>query len=110
MYSRREFIETGLAALGAAALVSPRPVLVGRAPKKILILGGTGFVGPHQVRSLRRHQVTIFNRGRSRACSARIPRNWPGIAPVTLNKDGSGMSRRIRVAQQRPGGSLSANL
>lgn len=67
MYSRREFIETGLAALGAAALVNPHRVLVGRAPKKVLILGGTGFVGPHQVRyALQRgHQVTIFNRGRS---------------------------------------------
>ena len=32
MYSRREFIETGLAALGAAALVNPHRVLVGRAP------------------------------------------------------------------------------
>ncbi len=67
MYSRREFIETGLAALGAAALANPHRILVGRAPKKILILGGTGFVGPHQVRyALQRgHQVTIFNRGRS---------------------------------------------
>jgi len=32
---------------------------------KILILGGTGFTGPHQVRHAlsRGHQVTVFNRG-----------------------------------------------
>jgi 2'-hydroxyisoflavone reductase len=66
MYSRREFLGTGLAALGTAALVSPRTLLAARAPKKILILGGTGFVGPHQVRYAleRGHEVTIFNRGR----------------------------------------------
>jgi 2'-hydroxyisoflavone reductase len=34
---------------------------------KLLILGGTGFIGPHQVRYAveRGHEVTIFNRGRS---------------------------------------------
>lgn len=72
MYSRRAFLETGLTAVGAAAL-GARSLSAGSlfeaavAPKKILILGGTGFVGPHQVRyALKRgHQVTIFNRGRS---------------------------------------------
>jgi len=36
-------------------------------PLKILILGGTGFIGPHQVETAlgRGHQVTIFNRGKS---------------------------------------------
>ena len=35
-------------------------------PLTILILGGTGFTGPHQVRYAlsRGHKVTIFNRGR----------------------------------------------
>lgn len=35
---------------------------------KVLILGGTGFIGPHQVKALlaRGHQVTLFNRGKSR--------------------------------------------
>lgn len=33
--------------------------------KKILILGGTGFIGPYQVRSILHmgHEVTLFNRG-----------------------------------------------
>jgi 2'-hydroxyisoflavone reductase len=36
-------------------------------PLRILILGGTGFIGPHQVRYAvsRGHQVTIFNRGKT---------------------------------------------
>jgi 2'-hydroxyisoflavone reductase len=67
MYSRREFIGTGLAALGTASMFDPRVLVAGRAAKKILILGGTGFVGPHDVREAlkRGHQVTIFNRGKS---------------------------------------------
>lgn len=34
---------------------------------KILILGGTGFIGPHMVRYAldRGHEITLFNRGRS---------------------------------------------
>ncbi len=41
-------------------------------PLSILILGGTGFTGPHQVRYAlsRGHKVTLFNRGRR-------PREWP---------------------------------
>lgn len=40
---------------------------------RILILGGTGFIGPHQVRYAlwRGHQVTLFNRGRQKEA-------WPG--------------------------------
>ena len=36
-------------------------------PLEILILGGTGFIGPHQVRYARErgHQLTLFNRGRT---------------------------------------------
>ena len=39
----------------------------GKHPLKILILGGTGFIGPHMVReALRRgHEVSLFNRGRT---------------------------------------------
>lgn len=36
-------------------------------PLKILILGGTGFIGPNQVQYAlnRKHQVTLFNRGKT---------------------------------------------
>jgi 2'-hydroxyisoflavone reductase len=38
-------------------------------PLRILILGGTGFIGPHQVRYAiaRGHKVSVFNRGRRQA-------------------------------------------
>jgi 2'-hydroxyisoflavone reductase len=40
---------------------------------RLLILGGTGFIGPHQVRYAlaRGHYVTVFNRGRQKEA-------WPG--------------------------------
>jgi len=76
--SRREFLwATGLAggvlgarAFDAAATALPwRQEGAGRAPAalRILILGGTGFIGPHQVRYAvaRGHHVTLFNRGRT---------------------------------------------
>jgi 2'-hydroxyisoflavone reductase len=68
---RRRFIQgTALAAAPLAwrAGASPAADSIARAdkPLRILILGGTGFVGPHQVRYAlaRGHRVTIFNRGR----------------------------------------------
>ena len=70
--SRREFIKAG--ALGAAAvstgtlgLPSPAAARTDSKPLDILILGGTGFIGPHMVReALRRgHSVSLFNRGRT---------------------------------------------
>ena len=58
---RREFIGLSLAALTVPLLASERR------PLKILILGGTGFIGPHQVETAlgRGHEVTIFNRGKT---------------------------------------------
>jgi 2'-hydroxyisoflavone reductase len=40
---------------------------------RLLILGGTGFIGPHQVRYAvdRGHRITVFNRGRHKEA-------WPG--------------------------------
>ena len=70
--SRRDFIKAG--ALGAAAAatgLSPVAAAAARTtaekPLDILVLGGTGFIGPHMVReALRRgHKVTLFNRGRT---------------------------------------------
>ena len=71
--SRREFIKAG--AIGAAITATGMP-LASQAGEKdaketrpldILVLGGTGFIGPHMVReALRRgHSVTLFNRGKS---------------------------------------------
>jgi 2'-hydroxyisoflavone reductase len=75
--SRRNFLKLS-AMVGATAGLELMPGLpafsteagaVGRAAKslRILILGGTGFTGPFQVRYAlsRGHQVTVFNRGRT---------------------------------------------
>ena len=76
--TRRDFVKTagvvgaGLA-LGGASACTPEASSNGAAtgsaatPKRLLILGGTGFIGPHMVRSAveRGHQVSIFTRGRS---------------------------------------------
>lgn len=78
---RRKFLGTSLAGVAGglalpsalipstAAASAPRP-LTPDSPNRalsILVLGGTGFIGPHMVqRALDRgHQVTLFNRGRT---------------------------------------------
>ena len=70
--NRRQFLTTTAAALGLAAVEGARvPVSAARpamrAPLRILILGGTSFIGPHQVTYAqeRGHQITLFNRGRT---------------------------------------------
>jgi 2'-hydroxyisoflavone reductase len=67
---RRTLIKTLSGALGAAGIVSalPQSLLAGDSkPKRVLFMGGTGFIGPHMVRALvaAGHQVTLFNRGKS---------------------------------------------
>ena len=69
---RRDFITSSALATLAMAL----PAFADTSPAKpmrLLILGGTGFIGPHQVRYAlaRGHQVTVFNRGRQKEA-------WPG--------------------------------
>lgn len=87
MTDRRDFLRMTLAAGGALSLgadplsagrardaamevggrrPSPRPTQAPRAIR-LLILGGTGFIGPYQVRYAveRGHEVTIFNRGQT---------------------------------------------
>ena len=83
-HTRRDFIKTGAAAAGAltiglqgcakgdknapAADAAPAPAAdAPPKPLRILVLGGTGFIGPHMVRRARErgHTVTLFNRGKS---------------------------------------------
>lgn len=74
--SRRTFLQTAVAstvfAAAAAADDQTDPELknVKPADKKLnmLILGGTGFLGPHTVRRAvaRGHSMTLFNRGKSK--------------------------------------------
>jgi 2'-hydroxyisoflavone reductase len=68
--TRRQFIKLFTAAAGASALNMNSATLFAEKPVKplrILILGGTGFTGPYQVRYAlgRGHKVTTFNRGKT---------------------------------------------
>lgn len=66
--NRRELLESGAALTFAAALPSASLLAqVAMRPLRLLILGGTRFIGPHFVEAAlaRGHQVTLFNRGRT---------------------------------------------
>jgi 2'-hydroxyisoflavone reductase len=86
--NRRDFLRIAAAAGGALGLglkpglaeATSLPPAAARIPPspplrsiRLLILGGTGFIGPHQVRYAveRGHEVTVFNRGRSAPGSLR---------------------------------------
>ena len=60
-FTRRDFLKLSAATLALSAFAQASQ------PMNILILGGTGFIGPHQVEAAlgRGHRVTIFNRGLS---------------------------------------------
>ncbi|MFI4964368.1 MAG: NAD-dependent epimerase/dehydratase family protein [Caulobacterales bacterium] len=84
--TRRDYLRLSAAASGLA-LVGPRARATA-APKRklrVLILGGTGFIGPHQVRYAlaRGHEVTIFNRGKQ-------PQAWPGRVEELLGDRNTG--------------------
>lgn len=78
--TRRDLLKLGALAAASAATATTAtqvrasaPVARAERPLNILILGGTGFTGPHQVRYAlaRGHKITLFNRGRR-------PQDWPG--------------------------------
>lgn len=66
---RRRFLGELLALAAVSALPARRLDASSVRGKSILILGGTGFIGPHLVRRAveRGHTVTIFTRGRREA-------------------------------------------
>ncbi|MXV96804.1 MAG: NAD-dependent epimerase/dehydratase family protein, partial [Gemmatimonadetes bacterium] len=90
--TRRQFFGTVAASSGALALGSIASPRLGRArtvsaapqPLRVLILGGTGFIGPHMVRYAleRGHSVTIFNRGRTN------PHLFPEVEKLVGDRDG----------------------
>lgn len=89
MSTRREFLATAAAAALAACSrrAAPGAMPVRAAPARpldLLILGGTGFIGPHLVRHAvdRGHHVTIFTRGRR---TADLP---AGVTHLIGDRDG----------------------
>ena len=82
--NRRKLI-MGLGLAGVSAALSPRYANAqSQKPLKILILGGTGFIGPHIVQAAldRGHEVTLFNRGRSNN------HLFPGVERLVGDRDG----------------------
>jgi 2'-hydroxyisoflavone reductase len=63
MLNRRDLLKSGAAVLLAGASRGVRAQ--GPKPRRILMLGGTGFIGPHIVHAAlaRGHQVSMLNRG-----------------------------------------------
>lgn len=90
-YTRREFLGTSVATTGAIAIGSLATDLYARYQGKsqaknlrILILGGTGFIGPNVVRYAidRGHEVTLFNRGRTNT------HLFPNVEKLIGDRDG----------------------
>lgn len=74
MTTRRTFLKATAAAsaglvFGKRAFALPSESAGAAKPLDILILGGTGYIGPYQVREAvaRGHRVTVFNRGQHQA-------------------------------------------
>jgi 2'-hydroxyisoflavone reductase len=85
MTTRRHFLGQTAGLLAAGYLGAPELRNIGgRAPLRILILGGTGFIGPHMVRRAISggHKVTLFNRGKSNA------ELFPDIETLIGDRDG----------------------
>ncbi|HKA87702.1 MAG TPA: SDR family oxidoreductase [Haliangiales bacterium] len=79
MLNRREFMAVSLAACAAPAVRAPE-----RRPMTIVILGGTGFLGPHIVDAAHAHghTVTLFNRGKTH------PGLFPDVEKLHGDRDG----------------------
>ncbi len=96
--TRRDLLKMGVlaAATGATSKASSRTASVGTAakPLKILILGGTGFIGPHQVRYAlaRGHQITLFNRGKH-------PQDWPAAVEELVGDRDTGEVSALKDRQ-----------
>ena len=82
--SRRSFIRSA-SIVGAAAALPGWAFASSPAPKslRILVLGGTGFIGPHEINYAlsRGHKVTMFNRGKT------APGMFPDVETLIGDRD-----------------------
>lgn len=83
--TRRSFIRAA-SALGTVAAFKGTAFAQELAPKPldILVLGGTGFIGPHEINyaKSRGHRVTMFNRGQT------APDLFPNVETLIGDRDG----------------------
>jgi len=98
MSTRRDFIRKSVAVTGLAAVgATPKLAHAGLSPRagarsgssapqslRLLVLGGTRFLGPHTVQYAldRGHEVTLFNRGRTN------PQLFPGVEKLVGDRNG----------------------
>ncbi len=94
--TRRHLLGLSSAALLGLAVRQARALAAGKTQQprrslRILILGGTGFTGPHQVRYAlsRGHQITLFNRGKQ-------PHEWPGAVEELIGDRNIGDLKALR--------------
>jgi 2'-hydroxyisoflavone reductase len=82
--TRRSFLQGSLAAAAAAMTLRPTRAHAAPKPKKILILGGTAFLGPALVAAARvhGHTLTLFNRGKTN------PGRFPDLEQLHGDRDG----------------------
>jgi len=80
--NRREAIKAGAGI--AAGLLLARSGETQSKPLRVLIFGGTGFIGPHFVEALRAHghALTLFNRGQ------RNPQLFPDVETLLGDRNG----------------------
>jgi len=78
-------------AMSAPHAFADAPVPAPGKPLRILILGGTGFTGPNQVRYAlaRGHSVTLFNRGRQHE-------DWPGPVEELIGDRNTGDLKALK--------------
>ena len=83
--ARRKFLKSAAVA-GLATALGPSWLAMAATPKpqRVLVLGGTGFIGPHIVRAALAagHEVSIFNRGKTN------PDLFPGVENLVGDRDG----------------------
>lgn len=87
--TRRSFVKLsaatgGALGLGLTANAYEKEIPKAAKPLRILILGGTGFIGPHEVKYAiaRGHKVTLFNRGK------RNPKLFPEVEKLEGDRNG----------------------
>jgi 2'-hydroxyisoflavone reductase len=80
--NRREAIKLGAAT--ASVLLTGVAAAAEAKPLRVLIFGGTGFIGPHFVETLRArgHKLTLFNRGK------RNPKLFPDVETLLGDRNG----------------------